>query len=264
VRAAGILISALAHGAVVWLALQAPPWLRARPREPVPSVAVEIVTAAELAALEAALARGAAPAAPPPAPSPTTEPTPAAPAEREPAPVEPPAPAPAPSLAPSLAPAFDAAAPLGLDTDAPSRLAVEPPPRPRRPPPAERPATLPAPAGLAGRAAETRAGSAALGAAPSAAAAPDYGMAVRAAIAKARVYPRVARDRGLVGESRLLVIVDRDGRLVNARLLRSSGSRTLDEAALGAARNARLPTAPAELPGRRFSFEVAIAFTLAD
>jgi TonB family protein len=254
-----MLISALGHGAVIWLALQAPPWLRARPRDPVPSVAVEIVTAAELAALEAALARGAAPAAPPPTPPPA-EATPAAPAEQEPTPVEPPPAAPTPSLAP----AFDPAAPLGLDADAPTRLAVEPPPRPRRFPSADRTATLPAPSGDAGRAVETRPGNEARAAAPSAAAAPDYGMAVRAAIAKARVYPRVARDRGLVGESRLLVIVDRNGRLVNARLLRSSGSRTLDEAALTAARNARLPAAPAELPGRRFSFEVAIAFTLGD
>ena len=257
-RVAGIFLSGLGHGLLIWLALLAPPWLRPHRSEPVATISVELVTGAELAALEAAaLARGAAPSAPAPAaPQPS----------RETAAPQPPtqpqaAPEPEPQSEPSLAPAFDTEAPLGIDQTV--RLApVLPPPR-RTPPAATEPpsAAPPSVAGNAGRARETRAGADGRAAVATGA---DYGMAVRAAIVKARVYPRVARDRGLVGEARLLVMVDRSGRLINARLLRSSGSRTLDDAALAAARNARLPAAPDDLAGPRFSFEVGLTFTFND
>ena len=45
-------------------------------------------------------------------------------------------------------------------------------------------------------------------------------------------YPSEARARGLSGTLRLLVVIDRDGTLRDARILSSSGHRLLDEGAL--------------------------------
>ena len=73
---------------------------------------------------------------------------------------------------------------------------------------------------------------------------------MRAAIAAAQVYPAVARDRGITGSARLHVVIARDGRLINARILRSSGSQILDRAGLDAAQRARLPAAPPSSPDR--------------
>ena len=90
----------------------------------------------------------------------------------------------------------------------------------------------------------------------------SFEAAVREAIAAAQVYPAVARDRGITGSARLHVVISRDGRLINARLLRVSGSQALDRAALDAAMRARLPAAPADLAGSRFDFEVGLTFRL--
>lgn len=87
--------------------------------------------------------------------------------------------------------------------------------------------------------------------------------AVRESVTTARVYPTEAMTRGVEGAAGLKVIVRRDGRLVTAILVRSSGSSTLDRAALDAARRATLPAAPHTLPGDRFSVDVTLAFTLA-
>ena len=46
-------------------------------------------------------------------------------------------------------------------------------------------------------------------------------------------YPSEARSRGLSGTLRLLVVIDRDGALQDARILESSGHKLLDEGAVG-------------------------------
>jgi protein TonB len=125
--------------------------------------------------------------------------------------------------------------------------------------PTRRAGDPPASAGSAGAAPETQSGGAADAGATLRA---GYGEAVRQAIAAAQVYPAVARDRGIEGKARLIVVVGRDGRLVNARLVRSSGFGALDSATLAAARNARLPAPPPTLPDPRFSFEMEMVFTL--
>ncbi|MDQ6703204.1 MAG: energy transducer TonB, partial [Pseudomonadota bacterium] len=51
-------------------------------------------------------------------------------------------------------------------------------------------------------------------------------------------YPEAARARGEQGTVRLALTIDRGGHVMSARLVGSSGSTTLDQAALEMARNA--------------------------
>lgn len=89
----------------------------------------------------------------------------------------------------------------------------------------------------------------------------SFGSAVRAAIARQKRYPRRARQRGEEGVARLAITLDRGGRLLGSRIVSSSGSPSLDAAALDAARSVpRFPSPPADLSGERFSFVVPIAF----
>jgi protein TonB len=233
VRVAGILLSGLGHAALITAAVHGPPWLGRHRERPAPVIAVSLVTEAELAAL----ARPAPPAPAPEAPVREAAPPPqaAVPAPEPEAPAEPPE--------ATLAPAFDPEAPLGLEGPAPAARGAE---RPRA-----RAAAVPraAPAPWSGEAAELRR---------------RYEDELRAAVVRARSYPRLARERGLEGSVRLHLIVTRDGRLLAAQLVRSSGAQTLDRAGLAAARDAELPAAPPELPNERFSLEVELVFAGSD
>ena len=174
-----------------------------------------------------------------------------------------------------LVPAFDPEAPFGLGIDATgdalSLLAPEPrsmesrldyPPQPRpdgpdqevaaealaapEPPPVLVPSAPAPPAAATSR--------------PQAPSRAGFEAEIRAAIAKAKVYPDAARERGIEGAAQLEISVARDGHLLQTKLLRSSGDPQLDAAALGAARNAMLPPAPAALPGSSFRIEVGVSF----
>ncbi len=90
-----------------------------------------------------------------------------------------------------------------------------------------------------------------------------YQAAIREAVLAAETYPPEAQTRGVEGTAGLKVIVRRDGRLVTAILVRSTGSSTLDRASLDAVRRAVLPAAPPQLAGDRFAVEVSVAFFLA-
>ena len=50
------------------------------------------------------------------------------------------------------------------------------------------------------------------------------------------IYPESARDRGEQGRVLVLVLIDTEGRVNDAKIQRSSGSRLLDQAALGMAK----------------------------
>jgi protein TonB len=225
----GLALSAAAHAGLIALALWALPWLRARPGPPVPVVGVSLVTAAELAAL---------------APRPTTPPPPPA-VEIAPVPELPlwqPAPGAEEAETPEvydLAPQFDAAAPLGIEGGATFGLA---PPATREPAAPDAGAAWSEP-WIDADATHAR-----------------FAAAVEAAIAGAQIYPRAALARGITGSLDLGVRINRDGRLVEAWVARSAGSVLLDRAGLDAARRARLPAAPAELPGQIFDLEVRLAF----
>ena len=63
-------------------------------------------------------------------------------------------------------------------------------------------------------------------------------------------YPSAAKSRRAEGTPNVTFIVDASGRVVSARLARSSGDADLDRAALSALQGATVPTPPAELGGR--------------
>jgi protein TonB len=259
VRIAGLFLSIVGHAGLIALALWGLPWLRVRPAPPSEAVAVSLVSPAELAAL----VEGARepPPAPEPAPQPPPEPPRAAPAPAPLPPAETPEPPP-----PDLAP-FNPDAPLGIVRPAetappphPTALARATRPRPRPAPQDEaatRTAAAPSGAGQAGAggAAPVAAGTRALDA---------YQAAVRAAIERAQVMPRAARDRGISGTARLEVSLQRDGRLVRVRLATPSGSGVIDAAALAAARRAVMPPPPAGLAVQGFRFVVDVRFTTND
>ena len=63
-------------------------------------------------------------------------------------------------------------------------------------------------------------------------------------------YPSAAKSRRAEGTPNVTFTVDASGKVVSARLARSSGDDDLDRAALSALRGATVPTPPAELGGR--------------
>ena len=78
------------------------------------------------------------------------------------------------------------------------------------------------------------------------------------------IYPQSAIDAGREGMAIVSFAIDREGRLVRARVLRSSGTAELDEAALATVRNAApFPPPPAALPFEVIEdIEVPVRFSL--
>lgn len=224
-RVWGTAISGAGHAVVLGLAIWALPWLRARPGPVVPVVLVRLVDPAELL---------------PPAPPPPPPLVPAAPVST----VRPEATVPHPEIPEEipveegLAGRFDPAAPLGFQTSG----AVAPDPAvPMEPQAGETPPEpLPEvePAGVEA-----------------------FGAAVLAAVQAAKVTPPIARQRGLFGTTRVSLRVGPAGEVVEVRVVQSSGAKALDDAALKAVRNARLPAPPWGAP---VAYDLGISFTLRD
>ncbi len=76
-------------------------------------------------------------------------------------------------------------------------------------------------------------------------------------------YPSAAKSRRAEGTPNVTFIVDASGRVVSARLARSSGDADLDRAALSALQGATVPTPPAEL-GARVTRTAPFVFSLRD
>ncbi|MDX8462063.1 energy transducer TonB family protein [Mesorhizobium humile] len=76
-------------------------------------------------------------------------------------------------------------------------------------------------------------------------------------------YPSAARSRRAEGTPSVTFTVDTSGRVVSARLARSSGDGDLDRAALGALQGASVPAPPAEL-GARVTRTAPFVFSLLD
>ncbi|TPN90316.1 energy transducer TonB [Mesorhizobium sp. B1-1-5] len=74
-------------------------------------------------------------------------------------------------------------------------------------------------------------------------------------------YPSAARSRRAEGTPSVTFTVDTSGRVVSARLARSSGDGDLDRAALGALQGASVPAPPAEL-GARVTRTAPFVFSL--
>lgn len=76
-------------------------------------------------------------------------------------------------------------------------------------------------------------------------------------------YPSAAKSRRAEGTPNVTFTVDASGRVVSARLARSSGDADLDRAALGALQGASVPAPPAEL-GARVTRTAPFVFSLRD
>jgi periplasmic protein TonB len=101
-------------------------------------------------------------------------------------------------------------------------------------PPAPHTSAPPRASGAASHAASSKAASAASAAAARSACAAGLG-------SLNKHYPEAARARGEQGTVRLAITISRDGRVQSARVIGSSGSSALDQAALQMARNASCP-----------------------
>ena len=82
-----------------------------------------------------------------------------------------------------------------------------------------------------------------------------------AALSWAKHYPEAARARGEQGTVRLALTIDRGGHVVSARVIGSSGSSTLDQAALDMARHASGRPLPPEM-GSSVSLIVPIRYSI--
>ncbi len=76
-------------------------------------------------------------------------------------------------------------------------------------------------------------------------------------------YPEVAQSRRQQGIAQVFFSLDRQGRVIDSRVARSSGASVLDEEALALLRRAQpFPAPPRELPGERVDLTVPIRFNL--
>jgi periplasmic protein TonB len=170
--------------------------------------------------------------------------------QAEPEEVEPPQPMAVPELRPAPKPAVVLMTPPKPKPKPKPKKIVKEIPKPvvkrTREPPAPRTSVPP-------RAPETQAASAAEAAA--------YRSAWTAEMSWSRHYPEAARARGEQGTVRLALTIGRGGHVMSARLVGSSGSSTLDQAALEMARNASGRPLPPEM-GSSVSLVVPVRYSI--
>src|SRR6516162_3886646 len=92
---------------------------------------------------------------------------------------------------------------------------------------------------------------------------PTWKTQVVALLERNKRYPAAAQSRREQGVAQLFFSLDRQGRVINSRIARSSGANALDEEALALLRRAQpFPAPPRELPGLRVDLTVPIRFNL--
>lgn len=91
----------------------------------------------------------------------------------------------------------------------------------------------------------------------------DYLGLLSARLSMFKDYPLSARSRGIQGVVRMVMVLGRDGTLLDVRLQRGSGSDILDRAALGMAKRASpFPPLPASHEGATMEVLVPVPFRL--
>ena len=76
-------------------------------------------------------------------------------------------------------------------------------------------------------------------------------------------YPASARARHETGTAELAFTLDRSGKVVTSRVVRTSGSAALDQETMDTVRRAQpFPTPPPNMPGETFEFTVPIRFNI--
>lgn len=89
----------------------------------------------------------------------------------------------------------------------------------------------------------------------------DFYNEIHAAIFAAKQYPRDAILAGATGTCTVSFNMD-DGRVSDVQVVRSSGNRSLDRAAMEAVRRAAMPRTPPEFTGQNLHFSVPVVFSL--
>ena len=92
---------------------------------------------------------------------------------------------------------------------------------------------------------------------------PTWKTHILALLERNKRYPEAAQSRHQQGVAQVFFSIDRKGRVLNSRLVRSSGASALDDEALALLRRAEpFPPPPPELPGARVDLTVPIRFNL--
>jgi periplasmic protein TonB len=92
---------------------------------------------------------------------------------------------------------------------------------------------------------------------------PTWKTEILALLERNKRYPEGARSRHQQGIAQVFFSLDRQGRVINSRVVRSSGASALDDEALALLRRAQpFPPPPPELPGARVDLSVPIRFNL--
>jgi len=91
----------------------------------------------------------------------------------------------------------------------------------------------------------------------------DYGAIVSNAVAKRKVYPRLALNRRWQGTAELKLQVAADGNIKALSVAHSSGFEILDDQAMKMVKDSMpLPSLPDALRGREFALDIPVAFKL--
>ena len=92
---------------------------------------------------------------------------------------------------------------------------------------------------------------------------PTWKTHILALLERNKRYPEMAQSRHQEGVAQVFFSLDRQGRVINSRLVHSSGASALDDEALALLRRAEpFPPPPPELPGARVDLMVPIRFNL--
>jgi protein TonB len=92
---------------------------------------------------------------------------------------------------------------------------------------------------------------------------PTWKTEILALLERNKRYPEAAQSRHQQGTAQVFFSLDRQGRVIDSRVVRSSGASALDEEALALLRRAQpFPPPPPELPGQRVDLTVPIRFNL--
>lgn len=92
-----------------------------------------------------------------------------------------------------------------------------------------------------------------------------YTQNVQSELRRNHRYPRIAESRGIQGEVKVKIVIDKEGNVSNVIVLESSGNASLDEGAIATVRRSNLKQFyPEILHGRSYEFTTPIVFTIAE
>ena len=92
-----------------------------------------------------------------------------------------------------------------------------------------------------------------------------YTQNVQSELRRNHRYPKIAESRGIQGEVKVKIVIDKEGNVSNVIVLESSGNASLDEGAIATVRRSNLKQFyPEILHGRSYEFTTPIVFTIAE